>query len=279
MVTSSLSCVHRLPWRHPVLLPISSGFQQEVIAWRLPWNHRSGRTALSEGWTHRKHAAMHTPESSGLVMSHSFCVCICVAEGAGPLLWLRVLPSGARQIPEERILPEGERQYVKRRYNPINSWVQSRNKEFTWTMKWCGQGHQRPDANGLHTWTYVCFSHKVHIWFAYLPLYIEVLGFKKIPDINECVKQKSERKLACFTVKDSVVKNKMVIVPYRMFSLPTISISWHKCCFPLLQSLVLISKLPYVTFFHSLLKIMAPEYFEKQEPCLEAGQSACLSPL
>lgn len=41
----------------------------------------------------------------------------------------------------------------------------------------------------------------------------------------------------------------------------------------LCQSLVLISKLPYVTFFHSLLKIMAPEYFEKQEPCLEAGQS------
>lgn len=41
------------------------------------------------------------------------------------------------------------------------------------------------------------------------------------------------------------------------------------------QSLVLISKLPYVTFFHSLLKILAPEYFEKQEPCLEAGQ--CVS--
>uniref|UniRef100_A0A3Q1HE36 UDENN domain-containing protein n=1 Tax=Anabas testudineus TaxID=64144 RepID=A0A3Q1HE36_ANATE len=37
------------------------------------------------------------------------------------------------------------------------------------------------------------------------------------------------------------------------------------------KSLVLISKLPYVTFFHSLLKIMAPEYFEKQEPCLEAA--------
>uniref|UniRef100_A0A674PAJ8 DENN/MADD domain containing 6Aa n=1 Tax=Takifugu rubripes TaxID=31033 RepID=A0A674PAJ8_TAKRU len=37
------------------------------------------------------------------------------------------------------------------------------------------------------------------------------------------------------------------------------------------QSLVLVSKLPYVTFFHSLLKIMAPEYFEKQEPCLEAA--------
>ncbi|KAM8917244.1 protein DENND6A [Spinachia spinachia] len=37
------------------------------------------------------------------------------------------------------------------------------------------------------------------------------------------------------------------------------------------KSLVLISKRPYVTFFHSLLKIMAPEYFEKQEPCLEAA--------
>nr|XP_020466767.1 protein DENND6A [Monopterus albus] len=37
------------------------------------------------------------------------------------------------------------------------------------------------------------------------------------------------------------------------------------------KSLVLISKLPYVTFFHSLLKIMAPAYFEKQEPCLEAA--------
>ncbi|XP_071369510.1 protein DENND6A-like, partial [Centroberyx affinis] len=37
------------------------------------------------------------------------------------------------------------------------------------------------------------------------------------------------------------------------------------------KSLVLISRLPYVTFFHSLLKIMAPEYFEKQEPCLEAA--------
>ncbi|XP_060766286.1 DENN/MADD domain containing 6Aa isoform X3 [Neoarius graeffei] len=38
-----------------------------------------------------------------------------------------------------------------------------------------------------------------------------------------------------------------------------------------LKSLVLISKLPYVTFFHSLLKLIAPEYFEKQEPCLEAA--------
>ncbi|XP_076125128.1 protein DENND6A isoform X1 [Alosa pseudoharengus] len=37
------------------------------------------------------------------------------------------------------------------------------------------------------------------------------------------------------------------------------------------KSLVLISKLPYVTFFHQLLKLLAPEYFEKQEPCLEAA--------
>ncbi|XP_006631043.2 DENN/MADD domain containing 6Aa isoform X1 [Lepisosteus oculatus] len=37
------------------------------------------------------------------------------------------------------------------------------------------------------------------------------------------------------------------------------------------KSLVLISKLPYVTFFHSLLQLIAPEYFEKQEPCLEAA--------
>ncbi|TRY92896.1 hypothetical protein DNTS_005710, partial [Danionella cerebrum] len=37
------------------------------------------------------------------------------------------------------------------------------------------------------------------------------------------------------------------------------------------KSLVLISRLPYVTFFHSLLKLIAPEYFEKQEPCLEAA--------
>lgn len=35
-------------------------------------------------------------------------MCVCVTEGAGPLLWLCVLPSGARQIFEERILPEGQ---------------------------------------------------------------------------------------------------------------------------------------------------------------------------
>ncbi|KAK7896720.1 hypothetical protein WMY93_022045 [Mugilogobius chulae] len=35
------------------------------------------------------------------------------------------------------------------------------------------------------------------------------------------------------------------------------------------ESLVLLSRLPYTTLFHSLLQIIAPEYFEKLEPCLE----------
>lgn len=39
-----------------------------------------------------------------------------------------------------------------------------------------------------------------------------------------------------------------------------------------LQSLVLISKLPYIHFFHTVLKQIAPEYFEKSEPYLEAGK-------
>ncbi|XP_041047350.1 DENN/MADD domain containing 6Aa isoform X1 [Carcharodon carcharias] len=37
------------------------------------------------------------------------------------------------------------------------------------------------------------------------------------------------------------------------------------------KSLVLLSKLPYVNFFHFLLKLIAPEYFDKNEPCLEAA--------
>ncbi|XP_076578862.1 protein DENND6B isoform X1 [Chaetodon auriga] len=36
------------------------------------------------------------------------------------------------------------------------------------------------------------------------------------------------------------------------------------------KSLVLISRLPYTHLFHSLLQIVAPEFFEKLEPCLEA---------
>ncbi|XP_059510522.1 protein DENND6B isoform X2 [Stegostoma tigrinum] len=36
------------------------------------------------------------------------------------------------------------------------------------------------------------------------------------------------------------------------------------------KSLVLISRLPFVNLFHSLLQLIAPEYFEKLEPCLEA---------
>ncbi|XP_041832900.1 protein DENND6B isoform X3 [Melanotaenia boesemani] len=37
-----------------------------------------------------------------------------------------------------------------------------------------------------------------------------------------------------------------------------------------LQSLVLVSRLPYTRLFYSLLQIIAPEFFEKLEPCLEA---------
>ncbi|KAM9705243.1 LOW QUALITY PROTEIN: protein DENND6B [Menidia menidia] len=36
------------------------------------------------------------------------------------------------------------------------------------------------------------------------------------------------------------------------------------------KSLVLVSRLPYTHLFHSLLTIVAPEFFEKLEPCLEA---------
>ncbi|KAG7274196.1 hypothetical protein CRUP_008572 [Coryphaenoides rupestris] len=36
------------------------------------------------------------------------------------------------------------------------------------------------------------------------------------------------------------------------------------------KSLVLVSRLPYVHLFHTLLQVIAPEYFEKLEPCLEA---------
>ncbi|KAE8612667.1 hypothetical protein XENTR_v10012941 [Xenopus tropicalis] len=39
------------------------------------------------------------------------------------------------------------------------------------------------------------------------------------------------------------------------------------------KSLVLISKLPYINFFHTVLKQLAPEYFERSEPCLEAACS------
>lgn len=35
------------------------------------------------------------------------------------------------------------------------------------------------------------------------------------------------------------------------------------------KSLVVVSRLPFVQVFHSLLRVIAPEYFEKLEPCLE----------
>lgn len=38
------------------------------------------------------------------------------------------------------------------------------------------------------------------------------------------------------------------------------------------QSVVLLSKLPFIQLFTHLAGIMAPEYFDSGEPCLEAGQ-------
>lgn len=43
-------------------------------------------------------------------------------------------------------------------------------------------------------------------------------------------------------------------------------------CLSVFQSLVLVSRLPYVNLFQSLLQLIAPEYFDKLEPCLEAGE-------
>ncbi|XP_073940864.1 protein DENND6B isoform X2 [Castor canadensis] len=44
--------------------------------------------------------------------------------------------------------------------------------------------------------------------------------------------------------------------------------SWEPSVLP--QSLVLVSRLPFVRLFQSLLSLIAPEYFEKLAPCLEA---------
>ena len=38
------------------------------------------------------------------------------------------------------------------------------------------------------------------------------------------------------------------------------------------QSVVLITKLPFVALFHQLISIIAPEYFDNGEPSLEAGE-------
>ena len=39
----------------------------------------------------------------------------------------------------------------------------------------------------------------------------------------------------------------------------------------LLQSVVLVSRLPFVALFNQLVGIIAPEYFDNGEPSLEAG--------
>lgn len=50
----------------------------------------------------------------------------------------------------------------------------------------------------------------------------------------------------------------------------TVALTPNVLFFP--QSLVLVSRLPYVNLFQSLLQLIAPEYFDKLEPCLEAGE-------
>ncbi|XP_077196743.1 protein DENND6B isoform X2 [Paroedura picta] len=46
--------------------------------------------------------------------------------------------------------------------------------------------------------------------------------------------------------------------------------TWDRDAPPGLQSLILVSRLPYVTLFHCLLRLLAPKYFDKLDPCLEA---------
>lgn len=50
---------------------------------------------------------------------------------------------------------------------------------------------------------------------------------------------------------------------------------WPRCHLAALwalQSLVLVSRLPFVRLFQALLGLIAPEYFDKLAPCLEAGE-------
>lgn len=51
---------------------------------------------------------------------------------------------------------------------------------------------------------------------------------------------------------------------------------WRKKGCSSSQSLVVVSRLPYINLFQSLLQLVAPEYFEKLDPCLEAGEG-CLT--
>ncbi|XP_054623457.1 protein DENND6B isoform X2 [Dunckerocampus dactyliophorus] len=43
------------------------------------------------------------------------------------------------------------------------------------------------------------------------------------------------------------------------------------------KSLVLVSRLPFVQLFYSMLHIIAPEFFDKSEPCLETGHVVVMS--
>lgn len=53
--------------------------------------------------------------------------------------------------------------------------------------------------------------------------------------------------------------------------------SGHVTILAVFQSLVLVSRLPYSILFHSILQILAPEFFEKLQPCLETGELVLLA--
>lgn len=52
---------------------------------------------------------------------------------------------------------------------------------------------------------------------------------------------------------------------------PSSGLGWSSLA-PGPQSLVLVSRLPFVRLFQALLSLVAPEYFDKLTPCLEAGE-------
>jgi hypothetical protein len=46
------------------------------------------------------------------------------------------------------------------------------------------------------------------------------------------------------------------------------------CFIAVFQSVVLITRLPFVALFSQLVNIIAPEYFDNGEPSLEAGKTS-----
>ena len=67
------------------------------------------------------------------------------------------------------------------------------------------------------------------------------------------------------------------IIDFEILSVVCSNIHPHSCDYSLsvlhiyFQSVVLISRLPFVALFSQLVSIIAPEYFDNGEPSLEAG--------